>query len=404
MKSLRVLLVFTDPPLPFGGAAARWFYVLLKGLVERGHRVTAFTPCSKPEEIEKSRELFPAPSYDLRLYRYPVRRGIRAKWETLRRPCSYIFSPDLWSDLNTERDRGIDVLHLETTWSGWLGEGWDSSQVVLNLHSLYDIDLANSPRRGSLDRLRSFLRRRAERGFLRSYPTLLTLTPRLKEAIEAIAPQARVHVVPLSLDLTLYPFIPAERRPIEPVIGLIGSMDWYPTHSAAVRLLTRLFPAIRQRIPHARLLIVGRNARFSLGGQLPQPGVEVAENVPEIQPYFERTAVLLYAPERGSGMKVKVLEAFAFGVPVVTTSEGVEGLPARDGEHAGVCDDDQGLVHRTVALLRDKARQERQRIAARQLVHVHCSPEVTVDGVERCYADMLIRIPKASQRWCYERA
>src|SRR5437899_960170 len=83
---------------------------------------------------------------------YPVRRGIRAKWETLRRPCSYIFSPDLWSDLNTERDRGIDVLHLETTWSGWLGEGWDSSQVVLNLHSLYDIDLANAPHQGSLDR------------------------------------------------------------------------------------------------------------------------------------------------------------------------------------------------------------------------------------------------------------
>src|SRR5439155_5187827 len=140
-----------------------------------------------------------------------------------------------------------------------------------------------------------------------------------------------------------------------------------------------------------RLLIVGRNARFSLGGQLPQPGVEVAENVPEIQPYFERTAVLLYAPERGSGMKVKVLEAFAFGVPVVTTSEGIEGLPARDGIHVGLSDEDDGLVERTAKLLGDRSGQERQRLAARALLNEHCNPSVVLDGIEACYADLLAR-------------
>src|SRR5438445_8954767 len=71
MKSLRVLLVFTDPPLPFGGAAARWFYVLLKGLVERGHRVTAFTPCSKPEEIEKSCVIFYVTCSDILFFHLP---------------------------------------------------------------------------------------------------------------------------------------------------------------------------------------------------------------------------------------------------------------------------------------------------------------------------------------------
>src|SRR4029453_11452473 len=63
---------------------------------------------------------------------------------------------------------------------------------------------------------------------------------------------------------------------------------------------------------------------------------------------------------RGSGMKIKILEAMAFGVPVVTTSEGVEGLPAEDGVHAGVCDDDDGLIERAVDLLQDPGRQERQ--------------------------------------------
>ena len=391
MKSLRILLVLTEPPLPFGGAAARWFYVLLKGLVERGHRVTTFAPCSNLRETAKCRQVFPATAYDLRTYPYPLRRGLGSKWQTLQRPYSYIFGPDLWRDVNFECDQGFDFLHLETTWSGWLGQGLDSSKVILNLHSLYEIDLEKAPVVGWSGRIHRFFRHRAERTLLRSFRTLLTLTPRLKEAIHAIAPGASVHVVPLGLDVSLYPFIPPEQRPSEPVISLIGSMDWYPTRSAAARLLTRLWPAIKQQLPGAKLRLVGRNAQSALADYLPMPDVQLAENVPDTHPYFARTSVLLYAPEQGSGMKVKVLEAFAYGVPVVTTTEGVEGLPAHDGIHAGICDDDEGLVLRTVALLSDRPKQERQRRAARALLNAYCNPQVTLDGVERCYASLLNR-------------
>jgi glycosyltransferase involved in cell wall biosynthesis len=214
----------------------------------------------------------------------------------------------------------------------------------------------------------------------------------LREAARQIAPWATVHVVPLALDLSLYPYIPAVRRPAEPVVGLIGSMDWYPSRSAAVRLLTRLWPAIRRRVPEAKVQVVGWGAREALRDYLPLPGVEVAENVPDTWPYFERTGVLLYAPAGGSGMKVKVLEAFAYGVPVVTTSEGVEGLPAQDQVHAGVCDQDEGLVERTAALLTNPAGQDRQRRAARALVEVHCNPQAVLDRVETCYADLLTRL------------
>ena len=131
---------------------------------------------------------------------------------------------------------------------------------------------------------------------------------------------------------------------------MIGSMNWYPSHSAAVRLLTRLWPEIKRRIPNARVQIVGWQARSALKEFLEMPDVTIEENVPDIRAYFERTGVMLYAPARGSGMKVKILESFGFGVPVVTTSEGVEGLPAVDGVHAGVCEDDAGLIDRAVEL------------------------------------------------------
>jgi hypothetical protein len=119
------------------------------------------------------------------------------------------------------------------------------------------------------------------------------------------------------------------------------------------------------------------------------PDVTVEENVPDTRPYFERTGVMLYAPGRGSGMKIKILESLGFGVPVVTTSEGVEGLPAADGVHAGVCEDDAGLIERTVKLLGDPAAQNRQRAAGRALLETHCGPKPTVDAIERIYAAML---------------
>jgi glycosyltransferase involved in cell wall biosynthesis len=168
-------------------------------------------------------------------------------------------------------------------------------------------------------------------------------------------------------------------------------MNWYPGYSAAVRLLTRLWPEVKRRVPRARLQIVGWKARERLAGYLGLPDVTVLENVPETRPYFENTSVFLYAPSRGSGMKIKILEAMAFGVPVVTTSEGVEGLPAEDGVHAGVCEDDAGLIDRTVALLEDPARQDRQRAAARRLLESHCGPAPTLDAIEAIYGRMLSR-------------
>src|SRR5438105_13004030 len=94
MSPLRVLLVMVEPPFPFGHALGRWFHVLLKGLVERGHRVTALATCSNPKEMAAARDLFPAPAYDLRMFRFPASRGIRAKWNPLRRPYSYAFGLD----------------------------------------------------------------------------------------------------------------------------------------------------------------------------------------------------------------------------------------------------------------------------------------------------------------------
>ncbi|MDM9383280.1 glycosyltransferase family 4 protein [Chlorogloeopsis sp. ULAP01] len=383
---MRVLLVINSLPLPFGNADARWYYVLFKGLVNKGHHVTAFATCSKLEDIAKAQALFPASDYDLRCYPVPNRKnGLIAKMETLRRPYSYIFSSDLCQDLASELAKPHDILHLEQLWSGWLGLE-HKERAIINVHYLFSLDRAFEYQNSLGTRLRRFFTYRAEQKLLKAFPRIITLSERLAKHINQINPQASIYTVPLGIDFSLYPFLEQKQINQQPILGLIGGFNWTPTYSAAERLLTRLWPEIKRRVPNAKLQMVGRNAKNALAAFTDIEDLEIYQDVPDTLPYFTKTDVMLYAPIAGSGMKVKVMEAFALGTPVVTTSDGVEGIPALDGVHAGICEDDQGLIERTVALLNNSSLQQERRVQARQLLENYCSPQITIEQIERVYS------------------
>lgn len=384
------MIVMVEAPVPFGKAVARWYSVLLRGLVARGHRVTAFAACSDVGQMAEAARLFPAPAYDLRLYEFPRRRGLVSKLATLRRPHSYPFGDLLKADLARELAAGFDVLHLEELWAGWLGRR-HTDKALVNVFGLARIDqeLTRPPTwRGRLTRR---LTLGAERRLLRGFRHFRVNTPRVAAEILRVNPHANVATNPFGFDATLYPYAPDAARPASPVVALIGSMGWSPSHSAALRLLMRLWPEVKRRVPAARLHVAGWSARSALRDFLHLPDVTIDEDVPDARPHFEGATMLLYAPERGSGVKVKVLEALAYGTPVVTTSEGNEGLGGTDGVELGVADDDAGLIERTVELLNDPAAQNRQREAGRRLVERVGDPVAALDALEATYAQVLAR-------------
>jgi glycosyltransferase involved in cell wall biosynthesis len=372
-----------EAPLPFGNAAGRWFHVLLRELVRRGHSVTAFAACSKAEEIEEANRLFPADKFDLRCYPVQAERNWKSKIATLQQPHSYLFTSRMREDLNKTLAAGVDVLHLEQLWSGWLGLE-HRHRALLNVHYSFDIDLAGQSGGSITERARRMRTRRAERDLLRAYPMVTAVSPRLADEITRLRSGARAGVMPFAMDTSLYTFAP-ERGDGEPTVGLVGSFNWAPSRTAGLRLVTRLWPAIHKQVSNARLQIVGRSAVSAFGSLGATPGVEIYENVPDSRPYFHGMDVFLYAPASGSGVKVKILEAFALGSAVVTNQDGVEGIPALDGVHASVAESDADLVDRAVQLLRNPDQRNRQRRAARQLVEEHCNPEQAIESVERMY-------------------
>jgi polysaccharide biosynthesis protein PslH len=105
--------------------------------------------------------------------------------------------------------------------------------------------------------------------------------------------------------------------------------------------------------------------------------------------FFSSTAVMVYAPTSGSGMKVKVMESMAYGVPVVTTWEGVEGFDYQNGYHCWVAESDEELAERTCRLLESCARREEMRRAARALMEERYSPRPVVDQLMEVYRQLI---------------
>jgi glycosyltransferase involved in cell wall biosynthesis len=110
-------------------------------------------------------------------------------------------------------------------------------------------------------------------------------------------------------------------------------LSWGPNRSAARFLAESVLPELRRSRPGVRLMLVGRAPSADVAALGRLPGVEIAANVPDVRPYLGGSAILAVPLDAGGGTRLKILEAFAAGLPVVSTAVGMEGIAAVPGEH-----------------------------------------------------------------------
>lgn len=185
-------------------------------------------------------------------------------------------------------------------------------------------------------------------------------------------------------------FQPAD-RPREPErLLFLGSLDWRPNLDAVRLLLERIFPAVRAAEPAARLSIVGRNAPGWLVEQSRrQPGVELAVNVPDVRPYLAQAGMLAVPLRIGGGSRLKILEALACGLPVVSTRIGAEGLELEPGRHLVVTDQVEEMTPALVQQIREPAPGLALAEAGRQRVLQRYDWDVLAGKLEQVWADCL---------------
>jgi glycosyltransferase involved in cell wall biosynthesis len=133
----------------------------------------------------------------------------------------------------------------------------------------------------------------------------------------------------------------------------LGSFRHVPNQVALDWFVREVLPPIVAKIPRARLLVAGSDPplRHTLPG--PADAIDLLGFVDDVQPLFSSCAVFVCPIRSGSGVRVKLLEAFASGIPVVSTRLGAEGLAREDGEFCALADDPEAFAAKVVELLED---------------------------------------------------
>lgn len=191
--------------------------------------------------------------------------------------------------------------------------------------------------------------------------------------------------VPTGVD-TAYFSPPEVSRRQAGLIGFLGSMDWMPNVECVLHFARDILPAIRARHPGCRFRIIGRDPAPAVRRLAEEePGIELTGTVDDVRPHLDACAVLVVPLRSGGGTRIKIFEAMAQGVPVVSTAVGAEGLPVTDGRDILIADAPDafaGAVDRVLsspALAASLAENAR-----RKLVAEHSWPRVAAAFLELC--------------------
>jgi polysaccharide biosynthesis protein PslH len=246
--------------------------------------------------------------------------------------------------------------------------------------------LEENPLRRAIVRWEAARVRRYEASILQPFDVTLAVSEPDRQALRELAGSKRIELLPNVAEPGLLERTPLQASGTDPVILFLGTLSWPPNARGLQDFLRRAFPLLRARRPDVRLVVAGRGAPPDLGELVRGPGVEMAGAVDDPEPLYRRARVFVEVAAGGSGTRVKVLNALARGLPVVTTSDGAEGLDVRPGEHVLIGSGPQELVDALVRVMGDDGVWSTLSENGRRLVRDRYTPETAYRVLDEVFA------------------
>jgi glycosyltransferase involved in cell wall biosynthesis len=185
----------------------------------------------------------------------------------------------------------------------------------------------------------------------------------------------KAHVVPVVMTFERKP----RPHPGKPHFCYVGSLRWKPNVIGLDWFCREVWPLVRTRVPDATFEIAGVGLKADSSGRLPvperwkKPGIETVGFLEDLEPLYARSLGMLAPISGGSGVRLKLLEGFRAGMPVVTTPDGAFGLPLEDGREALISRDPAGFAERIERLAKDEALRDRVRDGGYAFLEEHHS-------------------------------
>jgi len=258
----------------------------------------------------------------------------------------------------------FDVIHADQVSMaqyGLLGKG---PRRVLDLHNamyLVTQRLAdNEP--NSIRRLVAQRETRAladyEARLCTQYDQVVFVTEEDRRAIETQIVRLKLSIPPDRFTTIPICSDPSSKLPVKPAlhphrVTALGVMFWPPNAEGVLWFAREAWSAIRAEFPEACLTIVGKNPPQSLLDLNGMENIEVTGYVPNLDQLLAETAAFIVPLRAGGGMRVKILDTWCWGLPIVSTSIGAEGILIRDGENILIADSAETLSKAVQRILRE---------------------------------------------------
>ncbi len=383
-------ILYLSQLLPYpldAGAKVREYYVL-QYLAAR-HRVTlaAFVRSSDSVAAQAHVESLVA-----RLVTCPIRRSAWREAAAIGRSAlssepvliARDHSPEMFALLRQlTAEAQFDAIHSDQLWMAPYalaagrrpGIGGRKPRLVLDQHNAVYLIPRRLAQSAHNPALRLAWRREArqmaryEATVCQVFDRVVTVTEADRAALTQLYPAGRApdfSVIPICVDAQA-----SGQRPRSNTPGLlfVGGMHWPPNADGARWFAEAILPIIRERVPQARFLAVGRQPPESF--RQAADFIEAPGYVDEPGPFWARSQVFVVPLRAGGGMRVKILDAWAQGVPVVSTTIGAEGLVFRAGEDILIGDTPEAFAEAVVSVLSNANLAQRLAAGGRANVEQH---------------------------------
>lgn len=267
---------------------------------------------------------------------------------------------------------GFDLVQLEHSFLAPCAEVLPGScRKVLSLHNISHCQYLSIARATRSPSARAILRAKAhfigslERAYIPRFDGVVVVSETDRRRLPQLGPASPVAVVRNGVDLERLQPIAGDGEP--GTLLFVGNLAYAPNADAVVECCTAMLPALTERIPGARLLVVGDRPPERVL-ELADDSVQIVGRVEDVRPWYERSQVAVVPLLAGGGTRLKVLEAMALGRCVISTPAGVEGIELASGGEALIAEPGPEFVDRVEDALSDPALRDRVARRARAFV------------------------------------
>lgn len=194
-----------------------------------------------------------------------------------------------------------------------------------------------------------------------------------------------ITVIPIAVDTEKLQ--PVKRNAGSKNIVTLGTLH-YPPNADGIRwFFNEVFPLVQRHVPDATLTIIGKNPpQDFLELAVRNPGtIKVTGYVDDLVPYLEESALMVVPVRAGGGMRVRILEAFAYAMPVVTTTVGLEGIHGTSDYDVLIADTPADFAERTSELLKNVSLQEKLATNGRELARTKYDWQAVLSAMQTIY-------------------